>query len=996
MINSVDVDKYGAHGILFNSDVTIFNLGRDKGRVVSCFEGGGEYVGTSNRTTMSGKASLGDNSRLNAVFMGEIDECSFDGLNIAKFGVHPRICDNFICTRGGTVLYGHIEGIGIEYISNQMVNITSFDWSPHFSTGTFVTSSEDALIRISDLRTKDIDYSFLSFYNTTHVKWSSLNSCMIATLHENCNFMSIYDLRTLRSIGIIPKTAWNNDNTYTKNDTNIIDFEWLPFTSNKIIINQIEFLSVIDISSSLGNFKMVENCLSNNLCQTISFVESDSKLPYTYYKNNNMNDISDCGKKTTDEKLNSENFKRDKIRINTFNFIPETTSLMAHNEFNNELYYCDLKDITTGNSDNNRFKFEKTDIKVPNNTFKIFVRENNLLAFTGHNRELQYNDELESDTSQVDLWFKTNIKFPKQDSAKRQFFNLKNILLEWFVKDVNFIHDKIKNNYVITNNISHIIIESNEKIIMKISRHLISQGKFVFEDNTHIPGLIDDINSFEFSISLNISRVKNSFVTVKYYITENTVQLINMLAHTISIYSCNSVSDIFPQEDMHACMNVIPMRIFIDGTFFEKKELGYLYGFFEIKINEEKLSASSDCLLDWTAIFSNWPDILTIDDSCVDEDISERFEDIIWKVDNNTNVGDLDFLSVKSKLIDSYFHSGSVTINDSPKLSTKFSFVFKNVDRMFIVKDKKLFFLRLSDNKLKKGGNDIVKNLIYEIDQVLTGQIGMDCRMSSVLKSKDDSYFGCAYILFNWLTKAIYNENKNRQVINIQTHCLDISNSEKNQSKKGFCLDEKLIFHKNNNILNGKFVKKKTISSELLLLGPTLIHSLLNDKFISLVNRNRDIHSKVTKSYSDSENNSIIYSDTLFKNNKIDKQYLISILKKLYLEIENNYNSRIMVVSIKKLLSYLKNYKKCDFSASNTEYAINEFEVNKCNKKQHNPQSNGSFLICYVCYQYVYGLYTSCSICKHGGHIKHIKNWFETMGSHCPMPNCNCRCNGTL
>ncbi|KAH8738739.1 hypothetical protein FG386_000530 [Cryptosporidium ryanae] len=1008
MINSVDIDRSGFHGILFNKDVTIFNLIDDRGGVVSGFEGGGEYTGILNRTKISGKANLSDSSCLNAIFTEDMEEYGFESSNIVKFGIHPRVCSDFICIRGGTVLHGNLGEVGMEYISTQIVNITSFDWSPHYSTGTFVTASDDALIRISDLRTKGIDYSFLSFYNTTHVKWSSLNSFMIATMHENCSFMSIYDLRTLKSMGIIPKIVWNN-NRNRKGDVNTIDFEWIPFTSNKIVLNQIEFMSIIDISSSLSSFKMVENSLGN-LCQTIDFAEYNSKHPYIYSNDNVASSVTDSGEKLIEEKGNLKDFKSEigEHKIKTFSFVPETNCLIVHNELGNELYYCNLNDTITGDDDNIKLKFSKTDIKLPSDTFKIFIRNSNLFAFASCKDKLKYDAQFEEDFSQADLWLKKNISFSNLNSSKRHFFNLKNILLDWFVKDVNLIHGKIKNNNLIANNISHVTIESNGKIIMSISKHPIIQNKFVFEDNTKILGLIDDINSFEFSISLNISKNKSSFFTVKYYVTENTVQLINIVTHKISIYSNTSYtgnkmvyprnfgSNVFPQENTHACIGIIPMRIFIDGAILEKKELGHLYEIFEIKVNEKRLSANDDCLLDWVSIISSWPRISTLGDNYLDEDLSERFEGIIRKLDNSNNIGTLEFISVKSKLMDNYFHSGNIEIKGSTRPSTKFSFAFKNFKQIIISKNEKLFFIRLNDDKLEKGISDVVEKLICEIDNMLADGMGMNCRMNSILKNTNDNYFSCAYVLLNWLIKTIYDENKNRQVVNTQNYYIDLNGNDKGSNCKGY-LDEKLVFTKNNGVSKidkGETGKRiDTGSFELLLLGPTLFHSLLNDKFISIVNRNHDVTLTKTKGHSGSVSDNIFYSNTLFKNKKIDKSRLISILKKLHFEIENNYNSRIMVVSIGKLLNYLNNYKKCSFSPSNTEHTPQEYKFNKSNKKRQGSKSD-SYLICSVCNQYVYGLYTSCLHCKHGGHMKHIKIWFDTMGSNCPVPNCNCKCTG--
>jgi len=36
--------------------------------------------------------------------------------------------------------------------------------------------------------------------------------------------------------------------------------------------------------------------------------------------------------------------------------------------------------------------------------------------------------------------------------------------------------------------------------------------------------------------------------------------------------------------------------------------------------------------------------------------------------------------------------------------------------------------------------------------------------------------------------------------------------------------------------------------------------------------------------------------------------------------------------------------------------------------------------------------FTWCQTCKHGGHNKHVREWFETH-DECPVSDCNCICN---
>lgn len=56
----------------------------------------------------------------------------------------------------------------------------------------------------------------------------------------------------------------------------------------------------------------------------------------------------------------------------------------------------------------------------------------------------------------------------------------------------------------------------------------------------------------------------------------------------------------------------------------------------------------------------------------------------------------------------------------------------------------------------------------------------------------------------------------------------------------------------------------------------------------------------------------------------------------------------------------------------------------KCNQCQE------SFLVCSVCLFPVKGLSLTCTECQHGGHLNHMKHWFNTE-TECPF-GCGCQC----
>jgi hypothetical protein len=58
-------------------------------------------------------------------------------------------------------------------------------------------------------------------------------------------------------------------------------------------------------------------------------------------------------------------------------------------------------------------------------------------------------------------------------------------------------------------------------------------------------------------------------------------------------------------------------------------------------------------------------------------------------------------------------------------------------------------------------------------------------------------------------------------------------------------------------------------------------------------------------------------------------------------------------------------------------------------------QATSTIIMCTVCSQPVLGQYFLCAVCGHGGHLRHVHEWFsseEKNPKQCPQKDCTCRC----
>ncbi|PPS98130.1 WD40/YVTN/Zinc finger containing protein; RING/FYVE/PHD-type domain containing protein [Cryptosporidium hominis] len=1036
MLNSVDVDKSGRFGIFSKKDVYIYNLDRWKNRI----DDGLEFIKVDKGKKIGLKKSTEASSNLNSIFMDEYDHNSSKYPEIVKFGTHPSMYGNFINIQGNLILYGSLESIGLDCISTQMMNISSFDWSPHFSTGTFVTSCEDALIRISDIRSKSLDLSFMSFYNTNCIKWNPLNSYLIGALHENGEFLSIYDLRVLKSTGIISRNQWLNDGLKRKEretkcgEKGNTEFTWLPLSSDKVLISETDYLCIIDfkiaIESSNTAYNSIADC-SNNLrvrngAQYISLTNPNISPDFEIlnFSSSSVEEDDDLGEDEgnglinqghtqvdTEMDIQDLNWKnRTNIKVNTFDFLPGTNDLIINDKngrfYFSEIKYCDDLELT------------KLKLKYSGPVKRIFSRENNGLTIFGGLKAASHSSisyfESEEKNIKYDFYAtslprinnKRNITEDKRH--KMSNLTLQSFCLDWFYRDLNMIYEKVKLNQQMANNLISISIESNERIIAKLSRHPSLRGKFVMEDNTNLNLVID---SFEFTIILTTQ--KNN-IKATYYFTNNTILLIKEIFSYLSIIekselNINSCGQEFKKlqnydytslnylhvKEKNYMQNLIPVRVYVDNIILNGKEREKLCELFRIELDKELLislfsetvisnkAQVSKQLIDWVWIISSLPELIF---------------GLLIQNDGSKKEQQLELISSTRKHVYGIGFEQQAIVGENYEKKTRISFTFNTLDKLIISQGNYLVVMKVN-NEDDWNRATRYENILIEINEMLR-----KVEYISEERFLYGDYFKYAYVLFNWLTRVLYKQNRRRCVKDIQNFSIDPTNIEEN-------------------------------SNLSMMLCPTAIHSYFKNKSDANTSRRQFDHINDSVTPITYKFNLTCSSSSCF--DQIDKTKLFILLKKLYLEIKNNYDARILVVAIQKLSNHikrtedwykLKNYSKTGsgnrLEGMRANEFISELELNPATLSEIQrggiiSDNNGSILAhsvsafpldltlyseykstqvlklaseaCSICLEPVFGLYTRCLSCKHGGHIKHIKDWFEDR-TICPMVNCKCKC----
>ncbi|OII72797.1 WD40 repeat and RING finger domain-containing protein [Cryptosporidium ubiquitum] len=1042
MLNSVDVDRSGRFGIYSRKDVYIYNLDR----WAQGIDDGSEFIKVNKGRILGLNKSSESSSNLNSIFMDGYDNFGSMYSEIVKFGTHPRLYNSFINIQGNSILYGTLESIGLDCISSQMMNISSFDWSPHFSTGTFVTSCEDALIRVLDIRSKNQDLSLMSFYNTKSIKWNLLNSYLLGALHENGEFLSIYDLRLPKMIGIIPRNSWisdiSNRREEKRGDKGIIDFSWLPLSSDKILICEMDLLCVINVPKVMEGSKIfnggILDCDSNlrvgNGLQYISLKNSNVSPDFEVlnFSSSSVDENEDLGEDEVStlkfqEQAKAEIGKINQdlswengtcIKVNAYDFLPGTNNLII-NDKSGRFYYSEIKD-------NDDFGLRRLKMRYNGPVKRIFLSENNELTLfgglKGHNHSKSSYFEKEDELMHYNFYVTSLASITnenttsKDEEAKISNLTIQTFFTNWFYRDLNMIHEKVKQNQQMANNLISISIESNDRIIAKLSRHPTLRGKFVMEDNTNF-NLVSD--SFEFTIILTSSQEKNT-IEATYYITNNTIlrikeiysNLINKISET-NINSCGQIFKILHNyehtslNNSHAkeenCMqNIIPVRVYLDNIILNCKERERLCKFFDIELDKELLTSLFSELLtvnnnqvikqlvDWVWIISNLP---------------ESLFGLLTQNDGFKKEQQLELISSTRKHLYGLGFEQQAILGENRNKKTKVSYTFHTLDKLIISQGSYLIFMKVNDeHNLNKAAR--YEKILLEINEILR-----KVEYISEEKFLYGDYFKYTYILLNWLTTVLYKQSRRHCVKDLQNFCTDPTKNIKN-------------------------------SNLSMMLCPTVVHSYFKKK--SYINASRaqlqfdqgnDFFPTLRYKF-----NAVCSSLSDFE--QIDQIKLINLLKKLYLEIKNNYDARILVVAIHKFSNHLKRTENgCQskhslrpglriqsevtgimegprtkgfgpnfasesgpvpgipgerripnigpVSISSVSDSASDLALSSRSGsiRISNPVSEG----CCVCLEPVFGLYTRCLRCKHGGHIRHIRNWFEDR-TKCPMVECQCKC----
>lgn len=996
MLSSVDVDRSGRFGIYSRKDVHIYNL--------KCWIGGDVESGfikanKVKRLGLNKSSEVGSN--LDLIFMDEYDSLGSKSSEFVKFGTHPRMFESFISVQGNSVLYGTLDGTGIDYISSQMMRISSFDWSPHFSTGTFVTSCEDALIRVSDIRSKSLDLSFMSFYNTVSIKWNPFNSYLLGSLHEDGEFLSIYDLRMLRPVGIIPSTEWlGGRRRGARTDRCIVDFLWLPLSSDKVLVCETDLLCVIDIPIVMGSsmtvytgevFDLSNSLIPRNGVQNISLKRTNVSLDFDVlsYSSSSMDEEERNGRLRsqvrvgeTNQNLSCENGGY--IEVNTCDFLSETNNLII-NDKDGRFYYCEIKDQED-------FGLRRLKVKYNGRVKRIFSSEGNKLTLFGGSSIDAHSGDFDDENGErggefggssfyvtsLPSLYTSGREVSGERGGKFPSLTLRSFCIDWFHRDLNMIHEKVKTNQQMANNLISATIESDGKIIAKLSRHPSLRGSFVMEDNT---GSTLAIDSFEFTIILTNPQEKNNIKAV-YYITHNTILLISEIYSNLIINNklCGQEFEILPNyeytsfNNLHArkkfCMkNIIPVRVYVDDIIIAK-DRDKLNDLFGIEFDKELLCldsahATRHLLLDWVWVISSFPELVFGFNN------EQNSELVSYTRRNVYGVGSS--------------RDQQAIVAESRARSARVSFTFQTPDRLIISKggSSLILFVRVNDEDgLNRASR--YEDILYEINGTLR-------RIEHISEERFlyGDYFRYTYVLLNWLARVLYKQGRRRSAKDIQNFSIDPANVSEG-------------------------------SSSSMMLCPTIVHLYFKNRgSLGASRRQLYVHGDVCISNHPLRYGFNEFGSCLSVFDQIDKKKLITLLRKLYLEIGNNYKARILVVAIQKLSNHLERTEiRCQMrqlyrSGLGGQVKLVDRErfasrsIGSESESESRPMSESesrSFLgmwsiklvdplivTCSVCLEPVFGLYTHCIACKHGGHMRHIGNWFEVI-KVCAVSGCECKC----
>ncbi|KAF7458211.1 WD40 repeat and RING finger domain-containing protein [Cryptosporidium felis] len=940
MLQSVDVDISGNFGISCGKGVFIHDLRIWKRQLEDQLE----FSEIEEGRKLIIDNIIDNGSYFDTIYMDYQTNLNFGDTDIVKFGTHPKVKDNFIVVHRNSMFHGTLDGMELEFISNQMMNITSFDWSPHFSTGTFVTSSEDALIRVSDIRSKSINFSFMSFYNTSNIKWNPLNSHLLGALQEKGAFISVYDLRMLKSIGIIPRQIWSDKNS-SGQKREVLDISWLPLSSNKLLICESGLLTVLDITMALGSTEMVsnQNCgfKTSEMIQHIGFKGSEfsSGFELLNFSSSSFEDEQAEDEDPSESADNKSSEIKSQVsypKINTFDFISGTNNLIAGDN-KGRFYYCNIEEYED-------LSLNKSKVRFFGSVERVFTRGSEGWILFGHSNQCaRIMSKIHNKTSNQILKprIKPNFFASKKRRPPSEFqesslklddgilsCKLKDFCLKWFYKDLISLSEKVKTSQQIANNLVSVTIETGEVIFAGLSRHPTIRGKFQIDDNSHS---ITALESFDFTITLTSSMEPHKILKATYFITKNTLHIFNqaqLCRQNNPEYAEKSFSSdeyILRSENRARfsgkCMqckllNPVPLRIYVDNIILEGDDMKKICGFFEILKLEEGKGSEETSVLDWDRLILGW------------EELVMAALHGFGKVSENLHIKEQPFPSefTKETISDptkEKFESSELGGKNGP------SYTFNTLDRLVLSSGNHLIMMRMNDEYGLR--SERYENIVLEINKMLA-------KLHKMSESKFiyGDFVGYSYALLNWLTGMLYKQARKHGV----------------QDIRHFSFDPKRV--------------SDTGSLQEMVLSPTSLHSYFRNLKESHSSRSQE---EIWDPETSTNYIRGVISPTIEVEGQIDKKKLMLLLKRLYLEIKNNYDARILILAIQKLSNHLE----------------------RSRGRRPVRQENDPYLICYVCSEPVFAIYSRCPKCKHGGHIKHIQIWFDSK-QRCPAVGCDCQC----
>ncbi|OII77942.1 hypothetical protein cand_037500 [Cryptosporidium andersoni] len=932
-----------------------------------------------------------------------------------KFGLHPQLKNNFLNYNGCKVWLGSTETNKMKCISVNSMSINAISWSPHFFTGTFVTCGNDAVIRVYDVRTESDEYSFLSYYNTTCMQWNPVEAYYLAALHDHGNFMSVYDIRGPRCLGILPRNIWISScdkSQFNLNKTrgNFASLSWVPYNKNLVLINELNSLYVIDISFfsdyfGAGHFSNIKstiregNLSSNGIARIVKNSNFDYDSETSHFSENSLSLISRQSYEESDPYL-----------CRSLDFIPNTSTLVIFDCLTNRLLQCNIL------STQDYLSFQECNIFVPPNCMDIFIRKDDKLIFhsisEAKHLDLRYNVENDSNFETIKLKLAPNIEsssFPSssliiskldftshkklsllclgKNKTQQEFgqfthnksMNIMKNLLQKCVNDILNIYEKKKSNPQLILNILFMSVQSSEKVFVRLRRHTSLRNQIIYEDNREkFKSILDGtFDSFEFHIILSLCERNDVFIHVTYHINRTMFPGPWNSGDKNLPHENSKITklDRYSKYSFNNYSVILPITITGSHKYLDKLALQKIFSAFEIRIQLQDdhiiLTDSTNGFLNmpkfqnnllevytnnsqdednsfefknWTQILLNWPNL-----------ISKKVLDVVSKVHNSLDEDLIEQIVEQSNNEGAKFPQSVDIFNNkisSISLVKKSSSIFSGYNSIFVPTKVNIIKYKLLVNNNESFEN--IKSLLDQIKDILKIDFKDYAVNYSEFEHLNLDFKSYCYQVLIWLNNTFY-----------------------------YCANQDITSARSFYISTTEGTKRSSF------LSPSRVHDLLtnirSDSSHSF-NKNED-RGRRTPNFN---RKVLIYifnrpADFFLNITKLEVNNLLRLLEYICTSLTHNYNACHLVKAIKKLSVYIRRHLNCIIESS-YEHTHSTSDSDELSKEIQYPFK------CCICLDNVYGLYTRCVKCSHGGHTKHFRQWFEN-NRKCPQLDCLCKCN---